>query len=54
MTADTKRCTACQRDLPLGAFARVRSDRPWLRSVCRQCVAKADPRRAARRSGGAS
>jgi len=43
---ETKRCTTCQRDLPLRAFARVRSDRPWLRSKCRACVAEADPRRA--------
>lgn len=41
----TKTCTDCQRDLPLGAFARVRSDRPWLRSKCRRCVSAADPRR---------
>lgn len=50
MTAEaTKTCTACERALPLGAFARVRSDRPWLRAKCRECVAAADPRRGGNR-----
>lgn len=51
ITTETKRCSACQRALPLGAFARVRSDRPWLRAKCRECVTAADPRRKGVRRG---
>lgn len=44
MTAEaTKTCTGCKRDLPLTAFARIRADKPWLRSKCRECVGQAYP-----------
>lgn len=37
--ATTKACTKCGRELPVGAFARVRADRDWLRAKCRECEA---------------
>lgn len=39
IAVDTKTCRKCDRDLPASAFARVRADRPWLRSKCKDCEA---------------
>ena len=48
---ETKFCRRCERQLPLDAFGRVRADRPWLRSKCKECEAerRRDSRKEARR-----
>lgn len=40
MKGDTKRCTTCGRDLPLGAFYRDRRNRDGLYSECKTCTRK--------------